>query len=227
MRKWLVGLIVVAMTAAPAMAHPGGTDSSGGHYNRSTGEYHYHHGYSAHDHVDGVCPYDYDDKTGERPGSSGGSSYGYASYAAYAIGNAQDTQVESEQYPGRIAYKKKQTLQRVVVALTGLVATGWIWWGIIGIVIDEFSLEARNIRRAIKPYKQVIKHYPNYEVDCSERVFHVSDDCEHFVNAPDSSKGSVKLRDCVQWKMCPCLKCTTPTKLRCKIIGVSPFKELD
>ena len=39
-------------------AHPGGTDSKGGHYNRSTGEYHYHHGESAHQHPGGVCPYD-------------------------------------------------------------------------------------------------------------------------------------------------------------------------
>ena len=50
-------------------AHPGRTDSRGGHTNHSTGEYHYHHGYSAHDHYDmdgdGVvdCPYDFDDKT--------------------------------------------------------------------------------------------------------------------------------------------------------------------
>lgn len=44
-------------------AHPGRTDSSGGHWNHSTGEYHYHHGYPAHQHVDGVCPYDYDNKT--------------------------------------------------------------------------------------------------------------------------------------------------------------------
>lgn len=33
-------------------AHPGRTDSRGGHYDRSTGEYHYHHGESAHDHYD-------------------------------------------------------------------------------------------------------------------------------------------------------------------------------
>jgi hypothetical protein len=38
-------------------AHPGGTDAYGGHYNHSTGEYHYHHGYSEHQHVNGVCPY--------------------------------------------------------------------------------------------------------------------------------------------------------------------------
>lgn len=41
-----------------AYAHPGGTDSNGGHYDRNTGEYHYHHGYPAHKHLDGICPYE-------------------------------------------------------------------------------------------------------------------------------------------------------------------------
>lgn len=49
-----------------AFAHSGGTDADGGHYNRSTGEYHWHHGYSAHQHYDidgdGVldCPIEYE-----------------------------------------------------------------------------------------------------------------------------------------------------------------------
>ncbi len=64
-------------------AHPGRTDSSGGHWDHSTGEYHYHHGYPAHQHVDDVCPYDFDDQTnhnekkppaGDSSGSSSGSS---------------------------------------------------------------------------------------------------------------------------------------------------------
>lgn len=56
-------------------AHPGKTDSSGGHYDHSTGEYHYHHGYSAHSHYDvdgdGItdCPYNFDDKTSHSSGS--------------------------------------------------------------------------------------------------------------------------------------------------------------
>ncbi len=41
-----------------ADAHSGGTDASGGHWNRSTGTYHYHHGYSAHQHPNGECPYE-------------------------------------------------------------------------------------------------------------------------------------------------------------------------
>lgn len=46
-------------------AHSGGTDSNGGHYDSTTGEYHYHHGYSAHQHINGECPYDFDDGTNE------------------------------------------------------------------------------------------------------------------------------------------------------------------
>ena len=50
-------------------AHSGGTDANGGHYDSSTGEYHYHHGYPAHQHPNGVCPYDYDDKADQGGGS--------------------------------------------------------------------------------------------------------------------------------------------------------------
>lgn len=58
-------------------AHPGRTDSSGGHHDRSTGAYHYHHGYPAHDHkdLDGDgkkdCPYDFDDQTDHSSRSNG------------------------------------------------------------------------------------------------------------------------------------------------------------
>ena len=60
-------------------AHPGRTDSQGGHYVSGTGEYHYHHGYSAHEHYDkdgdGVldCPYTFSGK----PNSSGNHSGSY------------------------------------------------------------------------------------------------------------------------------------------------------
>lgn len=41
-------------------AHSGGTDNNGGHTDHSTGKYHYHHGMPAHDHEQGLCPYDFD-----------------------------------------------------------------------------------------------------------------------------------------------------------------------
>lgn len=52
-----------------AYAHSGGTDANGGH-NVAGGGYHYHHGYPAHQHTDGICPYDYDDKTDYNSGST-------------------------------------------------------------------------------------------------------------------------------------------------------------
>ena len=62
-------LVLISLFVTTVSAHPGRTDSRGGHYNSSTGEYHYHHGYPAHSHRDidgdGVddCPYDFNDKT--------------------------------------------------------------------------------------------------------------------------------------------------------------------
>ena len=64
----IVALCIFILTPIIS-AHSGKTDSSGGHYDRSTGEYHYHHGYSAHSHYDmdgdGIrdCPYNFKDKT--------------------------------------------------------------------------------------------------------------------------------------------------------------------
>lgn len=82
MRKILLALGVVIFTAAftliIALAHGGRTDSSGGHRDNNNvsglGSYHYHHGYSAHLHTNGVCPYDFVDKTGQSSGGSGTSS---------------------------------------------------------------------------------------------------------------------------------------------------------
>lgn len=73
-------IIMALLLLTVASAHPGRTDSRGGHYDSETGEYHYHHGYEAHQHTDldddGIpdCPYDFDDKTGESSGSSSSSS---------------------------------------------------------------------------------------------------------------------------------------------------------
>ena len=57
-KPYVVFAVVAVLMFGIASAHSGGTDSKGGHYNRSTGEYHYHHGYSAHQHPNGVCPYE-------------------------------------------------------------------------------------------------------------------------------------------------------------------------
>lgn len=53
-------IIIISGSCVAVFAHPGKTDSDGGHFDRSTGEYHYHHGYPAHQHENGTCPYDFD-----------------------------------------------------------------------------------------------------------------------------------------------------------------------
>lgn len=81
MKKFsLLLLCVFLLLASTVYAHPGRTDANGGHYDRSTGEYHYHHGYPAHQHydIDGDgtidCPYDFKDNTDHTSRSSGSSS---------------------------------------------------------------------------------------------------------------------------------------------------------
>lgn len=61
MKRIIAFLLCLVLVCLPAssLAHSGRTDANGGHYDSSTGEYHYHHGYSAHQHPNGVCPYSY------------------------------------------------------------------------------------------------------------------------------------------------------------------------
>ena len=83
MRKLPLVLAFSLALSSFAFAHPGGTNGDGGHMDRSTGKYHYHHGYPAHDHENGVCPYDFKDKTGDSSGQSSGSSGGGTSAIYY------------------------------------------------------------------------------------------------------------------------------------------------
>ena len=55
----LISFLLALFIISVSYAHPGRTDANGGHYDNSTGEYHYHHGYPAHQHPNGVCPYSY------------------------------------------------------------------------------------------------------------------------------------------------------------------------
>lgn len=54
-KKAAIFLLLLILLCIPAAAHSGGTDENGGHIDHSTGEYHYHHGYPAHQHDGGVC----------------------------------------------------------------------------------------------------------------------------------------------------------------------------
>ena len=72
-------VLILTLPLLTVSAHPGRTDSSGGHTDSKTGDYHYHHGYPAHAHfdIDGNgtidCPYDFDDQTSRTSGTSNSS----------------------------------------------------------------------------------------------------------------------------------------------------------
>ena len=85
MKKVVFTFLITLFMPSIVFAHSGGTDAFGGH-NSPTG-YHYHHGYSAHQHTDGICPYDYDDQTGY---SSGSSSYSVQTAYAYSDNDYND-----------------------------------------------------------------------------------------------------------------------------------------
>lgn len=55
---FLTIIILFSLSFTFIDAHTGRTDSKDGHRDTSTGTYHYHHGYPAHKHTDGICPYD-------------------------------------------------------------------------------------------------------------------------------------------------------------------------
>lgn len=90
MNKVIITLVAVLVSFT--VLHSGKTDSHGGHYNHSTGEYHYHHGYSAHDHYDmdgdGIvdCPYSFKDNTNKSNSeSSDNKKHGSTRIAIYTI----------------------------------------------------------------------------------------------------------------------------------------------
>lgn len=72
--------VFIACIPMSSYAHSGRTDGNGGHIDHSTGEYHYHHGYPAHQHWDMNndgkldCPYLFDNKTNRNSGNSNSST---------------------------------------------------------------------------------------------------------------------------------------------------------
>ena len=78
MKKYLTLFLVIVLTgiafSITIAAHPGNTDAQGGHYEGDTGEYHYHHGFPAHQHPNGICPYNFKNNVSDNSNSSFGSS---------------------------------------------------------------------------------------------------------------------------------------------------------
>lgn len=115
--KLFVAIVLCISLSVVAFAHPGRTDSKGGHMNHSTGEYHYHHGYSAHQHydMDGDgsldCPYNF----------KNGSAYSSASKSTIKGANKETNNVKTTESQ----IKKKDYSWIIVVLCYGLIFVPW------------------------------------------------------------------------------------------------------
>jgi len=88
-RFFMILFCVLLVGGVRCSAHSGRTDSAGGHYDRSTGEYHFHHGYPAHQHYDGICPYEEERKEELRQKELRKEKADkIAEYCLYALGGA-------------------------------------------------------------------------------------------------------------------------------------------
>ena len=94
MKKMLCVLLSVLLLSLPVSAHSGRTDSAGGHHDNKNvsglGPYHYHHGYPAHLHPNGVCPYE------SAPAAPAASAPGAASAPAAAAAPAVTGKTDAE-----------------------------------------------------------------------------------------------------------------------------------
>jgi hypothetical protein len=101
-RKFLLPILILLLFGTYVSAHPGSTDGDGGHFDHSSGEYHYHHGYPAHEHSDGECPYDFDDQENSS-----------ASFSSKKTATA-NTATPSEQKPSKPSTVKKSKVGKVL-----------------------------------------------------------------------------------------------------------------
>lgn len=62
-------LVIAMLLSFAVFAHSGNTDAQGGHHVSGTNNYHYHHGYPAHQHENGLCPYESAGNTGDTYGN--------------------------------------------------------------------------------------------------------------------------------------------------------------
>jgi hypothetical protein len=101
-----------------SFAHPGATDPQGGHTDRKTSKYHFHHGKPAHEHPGGVCPFNPAPKAASAPPSG---------ESAVPTGSAAATPTAPSAESSAIANSiEKHPLEWGAFG-AGAIGLGWIW----------------------------------------------------------------------------------------------------
>lgn len=134
----LCAVSIISTLSFVVFAHPGKTDSSGGHFDSSTGDYHYHHGYPAHQHYDkdgdGIadCMYSFDDQTDHSPGN--------ASQASTTPKKYPDVEIEQPNIPPSNktdAFWGDTLLEIIISIIFGIL--------LLGFVLSVFSRKAAEL----------------------------------------------------------------------------------
>lgn len=119
-----VSISLCLVFSLSALAHSGRTDSNGGHRDTNNvsglGSYHYHHGYSAHLHPGGVCPYDEPVTSSSNDGSANKvtlPTWNY--YSNFAIGDIKDEEYDKG-YANGFEKGKTETQNKLNTKITGL-----------------------------------------------------------------------------------------------------------
>ena len=127
--KALAAIVTAVLLPVTVSAHGGRTDSQGGH--NSPDGYHYHHGYPAHQHDGGHCPYNFDDKTNHsgsskdtkkaetsaKSGSSGNNAVAQENVRSVESSLREDLISRNDELIKQIKYKER--FKVVVVIMSG------------------------------------------------------------------------------------------------------------
>lgn len=160
-------LLMINCLAVTVYAHSGKTDENGGHTDHDTGEYHYHHGYPAHQHydIDGDgtidCPYDFDDNTKE---TSGGKSTGINNNPWYQATQMHPTVSQASNKP---LFLERNTDPEVSAEDEAAVPT-WIYWLTGGLTVVVICLLVSNNSK--KEEIRSMKSQHKYELDMVRKI---------------------------------------------------------
>ena len=137
----LILLVVLAFFTSPAYAHSGKTDGKGGHTDHSTGEYHYHHGYKAHQHYDidgdgeADCPYE-NLRIEKKPSSSNSTNSSKSSTTKKqdSIASTVSSEKPADNKSDKSSNKTKENMLLVAIGASPFVAS---------YIIDSFKSKKR------------------------------------------------------------------------------------
>ena len=174
-----ISILICILFVLEVSAHPGGTDSDGGHWDYDAGEYHYHHGYTAHSHYDmdgdGAvdCPYDFVDRTDSHSGTSNGGS----SYSSRSYNDSSNTRIVT-------VYEDREVIKEVPVIPI------WIKWAAgLSIVWILYLIKSNrwkkddidNLERTVKQLKLEAQEREQFHKDEIQRMYEVyKDKCFQF-----------------------------------------------